>query len=98
MNDLIMSAIQKKLCMTFYYDGQFRHVEPHAYGVSSAGNQVLRAYQTAGGHANDGGISPWHLFTVAKIRDLTLTTEHFSNARPKYERGDKGMSRIYAEL
>ena len=49
MNNDIADAIKTMKTLSFIYDGQNRVVEPHAYGMSTAGNECLRAYQTAGG-------------------------------------------------
>ena len=96
MLDIIISAIQNKQYISFTYSGLDRVVEPHAVGCSRAGNDVLRCYQTQGGH-----ISPdheWDLCKLSKISNLSITGEYFDSARVGYNKGDKGMSQIYAEL
>lgn len=96
MLDTIISAIQNKQCISFTYKGINRVAEPHAVGSSTAGNDVLRCYQTKGGHTRPG--HEWDLCKLSKISNLTLTGESFDNARAGYNKGDKGMSNIYAEL
>ena len=64
--------------------------------LARAGNDVLRCYQTKGGHVTHG--HDWDLCEFSKISNLNTTGESFANARPDYKKGDKGMSRIYAEL
>ncbi|WP_435607900.1 hypothetical protein [Pseudomonas knackmussii] len=96
MLDLIIDAIHHKLVLTFTYDGFDRTVEPHTVGISRAGNQVLRCFQTQGGHVHPN--HNWDLCELSKIKGLRTTGANFLAPRPGYKRGDKGMTRIYAEL
>jgi hypothetical protein len=96
MLQTIIDAIKNRRVLSFIYDGYHRVVEPHAVGSSTAGNDVLRCYQTEGGHVTLG--HDWDLCELSKISTLQLTGGNFANARPDYKKGDKGMSRIYAEL
>lgn len=50
MLQTITDAIRNRLVLTFTYSGITRIVEPHAVGISKAGNLILRCYQTHGGH------------------------------------------------
>ncbi len=97
MNTLVKTSVETKTILEFNYDGQQRVVEPHAHGVSTAGNEVLRCYQIAGG-SNSGNVPGWHLMTVTKMVDLTVTDSHFNSPRPGYKKEDKSLSTIYAQL
>lgn len=92
----IIAAIQNRQVLSLTYDGIDRIVEPHTVGVSKTGNDVLRCYQTAGGHITPG--HEWDLLLLNKIRYLTATGMTFSTPRPGYKKGDRGMTKIYAEL
>jgi hypothetical protein len=81
--------------LTFTYHGHPRVVEPHAYGLSLTGNEVIRCYQT-GGTSDSGEV--WKLVKVGEIELLTVTEEHFVGERSGYARGDKRMSTIFCEL
>ena len=48
MNTAICAAIKNRAVVEFYYNGGLRTVEPHCHGISTAGNEVLRGYQTGG--------------------------------------------------
>lgn len=96
MLETIIAAINNRRTLSFRYDGYSRVVEPHAVGVSTAGSDVLRCFQTHGGHVK--AAHDWNNCLLSKIRDLTLTGESFTGERPGYKRGDKGMVHIYAEL
>ena len=79
------------------YDGYPRTVEPHCYGESRAGNELLRCYQVAGG-SSSGNVPDWKLMTVDKISGLALTQKTFLGPRPEYNRDDKAMHTIYVQL
>jgi len=96
MNNDIANAIRTMKTLSFIYDGQNRVVEPHAYGVSTAGNECLRAYQIAGG-SNRGNVPGWHLFSIRKIMNL-CKGDDFLEPRQNYKPGDRGMSEIFIEL
>jgi hypothetical protein len=85
----------KRISLT--YKGIRRVVEPHAYGVSLKGSELLRCYQTCGGHESARPHN-WALLTVSKITSLSVLEEGFSSPRDGYRRGDEAMSTIYAQL
>jgi len=97
MNQTIINAIQQKKLLSLSYDGITRTVEPHAYGVSKKGNELMRCYQVEGGHNSDKS-HDWELLTVSKIIALSDTGKNFAGARPDYKRDDKAMQTIYAQL
>jgi len=97
MNQMICSAIQSRQVIRFYYNGGFRTVEPFCYGVSTAGNEVLRAYQT-GGYSESGNPVGWKLFRVSEISSLTTTGEKFFGIRPDYNPQDSAMTTIYCHV
>jgi len=97
MNQIICDAIHNRRVLKFTYHGHPRVVEPHAYGLSQAENEVIRCYQT-GGTSRSGKMPDWKLFEIDEIRLLTVTEEHFVNARNGYRRGDKSMPTIFCEL
>ena len=45
MNQTIINAINNMEILSFTYKGNPRVVEPHAYGMGSDGDDLLRAYQ-----------------------------------------------------
>lgn len=96
MRRIIIDAIQTRKVLSFSYDGLRRVVEPHAVGRSRTGNEVLRCFQTKGGHVTPG--HEWDFCVFSKIKDLAVTGETFSGERPGYRRGDSHMTEIYAEL
>lgn len=97
MNAIIANAIRNKRVLRFTYRGHARTVEPHAYGVSSANNEVLRCYQTAG-TSESGAVPDWKLMLVNEISGLSDAGTGFAGPRPGYKKDDKGMTTIYVQL
>ena len=97
MNPKICSAIRSRRIIRFYYDGGFRTVEPYCYGISTAGNEVLRGYQL-GGYSRSGKPTDWKLFRVSEIQSLTITHRHFTGHRPEYDPNDSMMTRIFCHV
>lgn len=93
----IESAIQNLQLLSFIYDGYSRVVEPHTYGIDTKGHLALRAYQVRGG-SESGEYVGWKLFHVDEMRGLTVLSERFVGARPKYKRGDSAFFTIHAQL
>lgn len=96
MKTILINAINGRECLYVTYSGLPRVVQPAAVGISRAGNEVLRCYQTAGGHLTQG--HEWDLLVLSKITGLCATGERFQFAPPGYRRGDKDMTTIYAQL
>lgn len=96
MNQEIIEAIENKNLIEFNYDGESRIVEPHCYGLSTKGNEVLRAYQVDG-YSSSGNMG-WKMYDLGKADDINILEDTFDNARSGYNRGDKAMSAIYSEL
>ena len=97
MNPMFCDAIHNRCVLTFIYDGHYRAVEPHAYGLSKARNEVMRCYQT-GGTSRYHKVPDWKLMRVDRIKSLIVTEEHFEGERALYKKGDKDMSTIFCEL
>ena len=81
-----------------------RIIEPYAYGLTKAGNPVLRAYQISGDSLR--GKPMWKFFRLDRIigwkpRKQTFNTPppmHGYTFSPDYnENGDKSMSVVYAQ-
>jgi len=81
----------------FYYNGHPRTVEPYAYGVTTAGNKALRAYQTSTG-SESGDVPGWRLFAESGIHSLRTTSAVCIAHRGGYVRGDSDLTTIYCEF
>jgi len=98
--DNINKAIDNKIRIKIFYRGDKniaagqRTIEVYAYGLSSAGNQVMRAFQLAGDTQTE--MPDWKLFRVDRISRWVETTQRFDQPRPKFNpNGDRSMSTVY---
>lgn len=96
-NHTIVNPIQRKKLLFLSYNGIARTVEPHAYGVSSKGNELLRCCHVRRTHNSDKP-HDWDLLTVSRITALTDAGVHLAGARPDCNQDDKAMQNIYAQL
>lgn len=97
MNTAICRAIIQRDIVRLNYDGTVRTVEPHAHGVSTVGNEVLRAFQVSG-FSRSGKAVAWKLFLVSKIYALRATGETFSENRPDYNPNDEAMTVVHCHV
>jgi len=96
-SQIIYTAIKEMRLLNFTYNDCHRVVEPHRYGISDSGNELLRCYQIRG-NSSSGKVPAWLLLTVEKIMNLTLCQETFPKPRDGYTKDDKAMSTIFCEL
>lgn len=96
MNNLIIEAIKNRNVIQFYYENELRIVEPHCYGVTTAGNEALRAFQIDG--YTSSGEMGWKMYDLKKAKNIEIKNETFYNSRPDYKSGDRGMIKIFAEF
>lgn len=97
MEDIIIEAIENRNLLEFNYDGHYRVVEPHTYGIFKNGSEKLAAFQVDG-TSDKGDVPDWKLFTVEKINGLGILEDTFNGTRPGYRQGDSRMVEIHAEL
>lgn len=83
---MIIQAINDKNVMTISYKDKDRTVEPHAFGVSTKGKLLVRAWQRGEG----GG---WKLFDFEAMSDIVYLKDTFGT-RPGYKPGDSAMNRV----
>jgi len=97
MKKLIAEAIEKMKLLEFNYQGFYRVVEPHTFGMFNNGNELLIAYQIDGGSKSR---KPpfWSSFQLTEIEDLSISQESFSEPIDGYKKGDKRFKVIYAEI
>ena len=98
--DNINKAIDEKIRLKIFYKGDKniaagqRTIEIYAYGLSSAGNPVIRAFQTAGDTQTEA--PDWKLFRVDRISRWVETRQRFNEPRPKFNpNGDRSMATVY---
>ena len=103
--DQIANSVRNKNVVTIYYDGEdnggkgLRVIEPFCFGISKAGNAVIRAWEREGASFTaQKGTQPlpgWRLFRVDRIGSYNVSpTDNFDEIRPDYNPNDKGMKNI----
>ena len=97
----IMDCMVGRRIAEVYYDDDEdpggkgkRWIEIYCYGVSKAGNDVVRVYQVGG---DTKTMQPgWKLFRVDRMDALKKLGGTFSEPRPLFNpTGDKDMTKIY---
>lgn len=97
----IMNGMTKRRIMELNYDDEEdpggkgrRWIQMYCYGVSKAGNDVVRVYQVGG---DTKTIQPgWKLFRVDRMENLRTLGGTFNEAKPLFNpTGDKDMIKIY---
>ena len=81
MLQAIINAIRNRDYISFTYSGLHRVAQPAAAGSSRAGNDVLRCYQTEGGHITPG--HEWDFCEISKISNLSAVGKRFADSTLK---------------
>lgn len=93
----IVDAIKKKHeAVIDYNDGAEgdRYIEPVAYGLSTSGNPVVRAFQTDG--PTKTGNDDWKLFRLDRITKWDTRNDTSFDEPPGYNpNGDRDMQTVY---
>lgn len=97
----INKAIANRRELVFFYTGDenlkkgYRMVQPVAYGISKAGNPVIRAWQIRG-PSQSRNEPMWRLFRLDKIQNISVSLKKFVKPKPGFNpKGDKSMIKIY---
>jgi hypothetical protein len=98
MRDILVAAINGRLLVAVWYLPGLRVIEPHALGLGSDGQLLLRAFQVEGASASGEHIN-WKLFRIDRMRDVSHHGPGFAGPRPEYKQNDRAMKRgIIAQL
>ena len=97
LHQQLCAAITRRSLVMFDYGDLIRVVEPHRYGVNSAGHAMLSGWLRAGYSRSDpaGG---WRNYLVSDIRSFQLLDAPFAGTRPGYAAHDPRMREIYCQL
>ena len=97
MKTLINKAIRQRNLLELNYQGLYRVVEPHTFGVYNNGNELLVAYQIDG-ESTSRRPPFWSNFQIDEIEDVSILENSFLGPREGYKKGDKRFKFIYSEL
>jgi hypothetical protein len=97
MNDQLCTAITRRSLVMFEYGDLIRVVEPHRFGVNSAGHTMLSGWLRAGYSRSDpaGG---WRNYLLSEIKSLQLLDAPFAGTRPGYAAHDPRMREVFCQL
>ena len=96
----IMNAMRKRRIIELNYDDEEdpggkgkRWIQIYCYGVSKAGNEVIRVYQVGG---DTKTIQPgWKLFRTDRMQNMRTLGGTFNESKPLFNpTGDKDMIKI----
>ena len=97
MNPVICRAVAERQLLMFGYKGVVRVVEPHLYGLSTAGHEALSAWMRPGWSRADpeGG---WRMFRVDALEQVQMLPEAFAGPRPDFNPDDPHFTEVFCRL
>lgn len=98
MHDVFRIAIEERRLLTFEYGDSFgiRLVEPHALGLSQAGQETLIAWQLSGPSTSGEPIG-WKNFTVSGCMNIALRGR-FPSPRPDYSPARVRLAQVFFRI
>lgn len=93
----LCAAISRRSLVMFEYGDLIRVVEPHRFGVNSAGHEMMSGWLRAGYSRSDpaGG---WRNYLLTDVSALQVLDAPFAGTRPGYAAHDPRMREVYCEL
>jgi hypothetical protein len=93
----LCSAIMRQSLVMFEYSDLIRVVEPHRFGINSAGHEMLSGWLRAGYSRSDpaGG---WRNYLLTDVSALQVLDAPFAGTRPGYVANDPRMREVFCEL
>ena len=97
LREQLCAAIRRRSLVMFEYADLIRVVEPHRFGINSAGHEMLSGWLRAGYSRSDpaGG---WRNYLLSDVSSLQLLDAPFVGTRPGYAAHDPRMRDVYCEL
>ena len=97
LREQLCAAIRRRSLVMFEYGDLIRVVEPHRFGVNSAGHEMLSGWLRAGYSRSDpaGG---WRNYLLSDVSALQVLDAPFAGTRPGYTAHDPRMRETYCEL
>ena len=97
LREQLCAAIRRRSLVMFEYGDLIRVVEPHRFGVNSAGHEMLSGWLRAGYSRSDpaGG---WRNYLLSDVTALQVLDAPFAGTRPGYSAHDARMREVYCEL
>lgn len=87
----------RKVLEIQYSDGLWRTIEPHTYGMNTAGHYAVSAFRTAK-EKHPIAEPDWRMYLESDIQNVRATTETFRGPRPGYSPAPKTFSQVICKL
>jgi hypothetical protein len=97
MRLLICQAIRRKRLLMFGYGDFVRVVEPHLFGINSAGHEMLSAWLRPG-HSRSDPDGGWRNYLSPDITNLQALDETFEGPRDGFNPADPRMQEVFCSL
>jgi hypothetical protein len=97
LREQLCAAIRRRSLVMFEYGDLIRVVEPHRFGINSAGHEMLSGWLRAGYSRSDpaGG---WRNYLLRDVSAVQVLDAPFAGTRPGYAAHDPRMREVYCEL
>jgi hypothetical protein len=97
LREQLCAAITRRSLVMFEYSDLIRVVEPHRFGINSAGHAMLSGWLRAGYSRSDpaGG---WRNYLLSDVSALQVLDAPFAGTRPGYAAHDPRMREVFCEL
>jgi hypothetical protein len=97
LREQLCGAIARRSLIMFEYGDLIRVVEPHRFGVNSAGHEMLSGWLRAGYSRSDpaGG---WRNYLLSEVDALQVLDAPFAGPRPGYVANDPRMRDVFCQL
>ena len=97
LREQLCAAIRRRSLVMFEYGDLIRVVEPHRFGINSAGHEMLSGWLRAGYSRSDpaGG---WRNYLLSDVSAMQVLDAPFAGTRPGYAAHDPRMREVFCEL
>jgi hypothetical protein len=97
LREQLCAAIRRRSLVMFEYGDLIRVVEPHRFGVNSAGHEMLSGWLRAG-YSRSAPAGGWRNYLLSDVGALQVLDAPFAGTRPGYVAHDPRMREVYCEL
>ena len=97
LREQLCAAIRRRSLVMFEYGDLIRVVEPHRFGVNSAGHEMLGGWLRAG-YSRSAPAGGWRNYLLGDVGALQVLDAPFAGTRPGYVAHDPRMREVYCEL
>jgi len=97
LREQLCAAIRRRSLVMFEYGDLIRVVEPHRFGINSAGHEMLSGWLRAG-YSRSNPAGGWRNYLLSDVTALQVLDAPFAGTRPGYVAHDPRMREVHCEL